>query len=207
MGYDKTMSVRTCGYCGLRYAQMIAINVNIVHVPMVDRHTLYQSILQCPNCGRITVIEHSSPTEPAAEFRVFPEPDDLRHNVRHLPEDVEQYFSDARRVLDAGVPDAAAVQLRRTLEAAAARFDVRERNLVGSIQKLIDEGYVTRQFGEALHQVRQVGNLGAHATDERVDEESAQRVMSFTTLLLRNLFEVPGELSAVADQGECSAES
>jgi len=95
-------------------------------------------------------------------------------------------------VLAAGVPDAAAVQLRRTLEAAAAHFGVRQRNLVASIEKLIADGLVTKQFGQALDHIRVVGNLGAHATDQRVDEVAAQRAMSFTTLLLRNLFEVPG---------------
>jgi hypothetical protein len=109
-------------------------------------------------------------------------------------------------VLDAGVPDAAAVQLRRTLEAAAAHFDVRGRNLVGKIQKLIEEGFVTRQFGEALHDIRMVGNLGAHATDQRVDDAAAQRITNFTTLLLRNLFEVPGELAAASPDDDDSSE-
>jgi hypothetical protein len=52
--------------------------------------------------------------------------------------------------LRAGVPDAAAVQLRRTLEAAAARMDVSERTLVASIQKLIADRHVTALAVTAL---------------------------------------------------------
>ena len=102
--------------------------------------------------------------------------------------------------LRAGVPDAAAVQLRRTLEAAAAHYDVDEKTLVKSIEKLIAEGYVTKAFGGALHHIRQVGNLGAHHTDERVDDETARRALRFTTALLRDLFEVPAELAALQSE-------
>lgn len=44
--------------------------------------------------------------------------------------------------------------------------------------------------------IRRLGNLGAHATDERVDEASARRALRFTTQVLKNLFEIPGELAA-----------
>lgn len=66
--------------------------------------------------------------------------------------------------------------------------------LVKRIETLIDQGLVTKQFGEAMHRIRAVGNMGAHASDERVDEETAEQALNFTTQLLRNLFEVPGEL-------------
>jgi Domain of unknown function (DUF4145) len=197
------MAIRTCGYCGLKRAQLREVNTDVSYYA-ISGSTINQSILQCPDCGRMTIVEHNSKGQkPDQEIGSYPANEDLGHSIRHLPEDVDQYYSDARRVLDAGVPDAAAVQLRRTLEAAAAHFDVRERNLVASIRTLIDEGLVTRQFGEALDHIREVGNLGAHATDQRVDEVAAQRVMNFTTLLLRNLFEVPGELAlASSDRGE-----
>ena len=34
-------------------------------------------------------------------------------------------------------------------------------------------------------------------SDERVDDETAERVLEFTTQLLRNLFEVPEELRLI----------
>jgi len=89
------------------------------------------------------------------------------------------------------------VQLRRTLEAAAAHFNVAERTLVKSIQKLIEAGLITKAFGDVLDHIRQVGNVGAHASDEKVDEETARRALRFTTQVLRNLFEVPAELKAL----------
>ncbi|MFI9170803.1 DUF4145 domain-containing protein [Streptomyces lincolnensis] len=123
-------------------------------------------------------------------------------DIKHLPNDVARYYNDALRVLRAGVPDAAAVQLRRTLEAAAAHYEIREKVLMKSIEKLIKDGHVTQSFGPLLHHIRSIGNVGAHASDEQVDQETAERALRFTTQLLRNLFEVPGELEELATNGK-----
>ena len=101
----------------------------------------------------------------------------------------------------AGVPDAAAVQLRRTLEAAAAHKGITDGPLYKRVQKLIEDGYVTKDFSGLLDHVRKIGNLGAHATDEHIDEAEIKRVMRFTTQVLRNLFEVPGELAQLRSEG------
>lgn len=201
MAFSLGMAMRTCGYCGLRRAQMNVVIRN--HgARRTDGQQVSHSVLQCPDCANLTIIRHNgqpmSPFEPDETFAVYPSDDDATHSIRHLPERVEQYYSDARRVLDAGVPDAAAVQLRRTLEAAAAHFDVSEGNLFKSIEKLIQLGLVTTQFRGALDHIRAVGNLGAHASDERVNDAQAQHALSFTTQLLRNLFEVPGDLLQIA---------
>jgi hypothetical protein len=107
------------------------------------------------------------------------------------------FFNDAKRVLKAGVPDAAGVQLRRPLEAAAAHFNINEASLNESIEKLIDQGLVTPQFRGVLDHIRVVENIGAHASDERVGDLTAQRALRFTTQVLRNLFEIPAELEAL----------
>jgi hypothetical protein len=125
---------------------------------------------------------------------------DTHVNISDLPDDVESYFRDAVRVLQAGVPDAAAVQLRRTLEAAAEHFGIDSGTLGQRIKKLIDDGLITKQFGDVLGHIRKLGNLGAHATDERIDEPSARTALMFTTQVLRNLFEIPAELARAAGQ-------
>jgi hypothetical protein len=160
--------------------------------------TRYWSMVSCPRCGGAVTVETAGPHDQSGRvLNVYPEAGaDLR--VEHLPEDVEGYYRDAIRVLEAGVPDAAAVQLRRTLEAAAAHHGIDSGPLVQRIKKLIDAGHITTDFGTVLDHIRQVGNVGAHATDEHVDEETARRALRFTTQVLRNLFEIPAELKALA---------
>lgn len=159
----------------------------------------FWSVLSCPRCGSVVVLEINAQNEtPPAAKLVVPHDEHRKAEVEHLPSDVDKFYTDARRVLDAGVPDAAAVQLRRTLEAAAAHFGIGDGPLVGRIEKLIEQGLITKQFGDVLDHVRKLGNLGAHASDETVDEVSAERAFRFTTQVLRNLFEIPAELGGTA---------
>jgi hypothetical protein len=163
-------------------------------------------VMSCPRCGGVVAVEvqvTSSnvgqgaaliPMHSVEEVQSVPESAHRRHHVEHLPDDVNKFFTDAVRVLDAGVPDAAAVQLRRTLEAAAAHKGIRKKTLVQSVKEMIDQQMVTKDFGEVLTHVRRLGNIGAHYSDETLTEDEVHRALRFTTQFLRNVFEVPGEL-------------
>ena len=192
MGFSEEFTFRDCPWCGLRDAHMIALALNLQVSPPGNPSRTW-SLLACPRCGGAITIETSGPNVQPVELSSVPEGRQVEL-VADLPEDVRSFYEDAVRVLDAGVPDATAVQLRRALEAAAAHHDVDEKTLVKSIQALIDKNLITSQFGQVLHHVRKVGNVGAHASDERVDEASARRALRFTTQILRNLFEIPAEL-------------
>ena len=195
MAFRNDMAMRACGHCGLKRAQLNPVaNAQPTSSKGISR---YFTFLACPDCAGITVVEHNgavSVISQSVELHAWPEGEDRALDVEHLPDDVAGYYLDARRVLDAGVPDAAAVQLRRTLEAAAAHHGQDKGALVQRIRNLIKDGLVTASFGQALDLVRLVGNQGAHASDERVDHATAQRALRFTTQFLRNLFEVPEEL-------------
>ncbi|MDC7120264.1 DUF4145 domain-containing protein [Cellulomonas fimi] len=210
MTWDDRWTFRDCGHCGLRDAHMRVLTPEPLRAKPLSQRAApvrFYVALACPRCGGVTLIEHNDPQAPGRIISITPSPDQDGLDVAHLPEDVARYYGDARRVLDAGVPDAAAVQLRKTLEAAAAHHGATDRVLVKRIEALIEAGLVTRQFGEALTLIRQVGNVGAHASDEHVTQETVERALRFTTLFLRNLFEVPAELAAAtagagAEEGE-----
>src|SRR6185503_7057771 len=84
--------------------------------------------LSCPRCGGVIAIEHSAPNTGAVFLGSIPQGSEAATGVRHLPPGIEDTNRDAIRALHAGVPSAAAVLLRRTLEGAAAHYDIRERN-------------------------------------------------------------------------------
>ena len=179
----------------------------------------YWAALSCPRCGNLTVIEmmmvndaDSSKTTISDRsevnvMRVTPDGEDAAVAVQHLPSDVKGFYEDAMRVLQAGVPDAAAVQLRKTLEAAAAHKGIREKQLVSSIRKLVEQGYVTLDFKDVMTHIRQIGNSGAHYTDAKLTAPEVERSFRFTTQVLRNLFEVPGELDELRREAEAAEES
>lgn len=196
---------RDCPWCGFRN---VAMNLQwIGGVATAHNRPRYWALVSCPRCGGCVLLnvflalgeDQLHATAQIESVEVFPRGEELNSQISHLPPEIEQYYRDALRVLDAGVPDAAAVQLRRTLEGAAAQSGVSERTLVRSIEKLVEEGLITKSFGEAVHHVRKIGNLGAHYSDERLDEAEVRRALRFTEQMLRNLFEVPGELRQIEE--------
>jgi hypothetical protein len=204
MGFHDAWVFRDCPWCGLRSGQFSPRAH--VDAPRLGSPPRYWSFLTCPRCGGPVVLETTSPQSGIHEiYNTIPDTA-AAVDVHHLPADVERYYRDAIRVLEAGVPDAAAVQLRKTLEAAAAHHKVTTGTLVERIRKLIEAGLITTDFAKVLDHVRVVGNVGAHASDEHVDEEAARRALRFTTQVLRNLFEIPEELRAIDEEAADATE-
>jgi hypothetical protein len=127
----------------------------------------------------------------------LPRDEDVKHDVESLPDDVAGYYENARKALTVGLPDSAGVELRRTLEAATSSSGAGSGALYKRVQKLIEDGHVTKVFEPALGYIRKIGNLGAHAGEERLSELEVRQALTFTTLLLRNLFELPAQVRAL----------
>lgn len=200
-----------CGHCGTRNLQF-KILWSVYLLRSVNNAQRSWATVGCPRCAGVTLLEfkatasdHTSPgTQVPGNATVSniarrPVSAEGEHAIAHVPDEILEYFRNSRIVLTAGVPSAAAVELRRTLEAAAAHFDVKNGALVKQIQELISKGLVTKQFGEALTHVRKIGNVGAHHNDEKLSTDDVELAARFTELLLRNLFEVPGELANLQD--------
>lgn len=205
MGFDERWTFRDCPHCGVRDAQFGVLGQAGIQAQRPGGHPAHWTVLACPRCAGVVAIEHSGAQSVPTIRRVIPTEDESSVGIRHMPPGIRQTYGDAVRVLQAGVPSAAAVLLRRTLEGAAAHHGITERTLVKSIEAMIENGLVTPSFGKVLHHVRLVGNQGAHYTDEELTEEQAQQALRFTAALLRNVFEVPGELAQL-EQDEDGSE-
>ena len=209
MAWGEDLAFRDCPWCGVQLAQMIVLHKNTPAHKAGGANRLW-AFVACPRCAGVTMLETNLGNQsPPKVLLAVPEDRRDAAKVDHLPNDVARFYADAQRVLDSDVPDAAAVQLRKTLEAAAAHFGIdNERTpLVARIRKLIDEGLITKEFSKALDQVRKLGNVGAHASNQTVDEASARKALKFTTQVLRNLFEIPAELAAMEDGSSSEQET
>jgi hypothetical protein len=204
MAWVQEFAFGRCPWCETEVQFNVAYGANNQVTTMTSQgQARYFTLLTCPRCASPRVIEYHA--EVAHVFLELPRESDLAiRSVNDLPPDVQRFYDEAIKALRVDLPEPAAVQLRRTLEASAAYFEVKETNLVKSIQKLVDLGLVTNGFHDALTHIRKVGNLGAHATDERLDTDTVERAMRFTTQLLRNLFEVPAELERLTVAAEGS---
>lgn len=205
---------RRCNTCGTNDIEMQAC-WNNGRIQAADGTGRAWAVMACPRCASLTALELQSNNLSSGGIggnvdvtvkRELPEASDTAYKVNHLPTEVSEYLDSSVRVFNAGVPDAAAVQLRRTLEAAAhAKGALDEKKpLIAAIEKLISEGHVTVEFGQALSHVRKLGNQGAHFTDAKMSTEDVDRALRFTVQFLRNLFEVPAELEAITEENKSS---
>ena len=200
MAYSEELNYRDCPWCktkNIAFAK-IANTHRVVDSKGITREWTW---LSCPRCAGVISIETSFNINPARFVQVVPDrKDDVE--VEHLPEDVKQYYQNAITALNAGIASSAAVELRRTLEAAAKTHDVEERTLVKAVEILVEKGLITTSFSSVLSHVRKIGNQGAHATDVQLSEDEVRLALSFTTQMLRNLFEVPENLKRIEEPAQ-----
>jgi hypothetical protein len=196
MGFDPSWAFRDCPWCRAHDVQMnVTSHFNTGGAASSQRSW---SVLSCPRCAMLTILERSADgTTPDSIHSTLPRDEDLKHDVESLPDDVAGYYENARKALMVGLPDSAGVELRRTLEAATSSFGAGSGPLYKRVQNLIADGHVTKVFDPALGYIRKIGNIGAHAAEERLSELEVRQALTFTTLLLRNLFELPAQVRAL----------
>src|SRR4051794_28226065 len=136
MPFEQDMAYRDCPWCGLRDAQM-RFQGNMSAVTATNSKQRDYATVSCPRCAGLVVLEVEVGATTVIDTMPAP---GAEARVEHLPPDVERYYRDAIKILDAGVPSGAAVQLRRTLEAAAAHRGVTSGALVARIRGLIKQG-------------------------------------------------------------------
>jgi Domain of unknown function (DUF4145) len=201
MAWSEDFGYRDCGWCAVKDVAMV-LRWSSPRVDQANRVVTSTGAarewhaLTCPRCGGVTLIETVPHTVPVI-IQVVPDRPGARERIEHVPQGISRHFEQAGRAEAAGLNGAAAVELRRTLEGAAAHYEVTEKNLAASIGKLIEMGLVAAPFKRVLDHIRIVGNQGAHYTDEDVGNDELRRATRFTAQVLRNLFEIPGELEAL----------
>jgi len=101
-----------------------------------------------------------------------------------------------------GNRDAAGAMIRKTLETALkAKFPESRGTLIKRIEAAEKDGALTRDMAQWAHQIRHLGNEAAHE-EEPFSEDDAEDLRSFTDLLLRYLFTLPGMLEKARKKPE-----
>lgn len=194
MGMPPTERIRNCPYCPLRLGEFKLIHDSAVTGLDEATDTRYWTWLSCPVCAGPVMVESTGPEDLDDVVSEIPKTTGDVYDVRHVPEAITSHYDEARDALEVGLHRSAAVQLRATMEAAAAHFGHDSGALYDRIQSLVDEGHITRVFGEAFNHIRRIGNAGAHHGDTVPDTDTINRALTFAAQLLRDLFEIPHEL-------------
>ena len=113
--------------------------------------------------------------------------------LAYTPENVALFFKEGMANTPRH-PNAAGTMFRKTLETALKeKFPKYEGTLYQRIQKAADNGKLACDMAKWAHHIRHLGNAAAHE-EEPFSEDDARDLLSFTDLLLRYLYTLPGML-------------
>lgn len=84
---------------------------------------------------------------------------------------------------------------RRALQIGVRALQAQGKNLIQEIDSLVTNGRLTKEMGAWAHEVRLVGNDGAHEEEQPTDAEIAD-IAHFTRLFMLYTFTLPAMLAA-----------
>lgn len=148
----------------------------------------------CISCRQHAIVEHEVYSEADgygavdsySEHALYPVA--KRRLNYETPEIVRASYEEAARNLESRSYFSAVVMVRRALEAIAKDFDPGVRTAFQGIQKMLDAGAISEELSEWAHELRQLGNIGAHATDETVEPQDAVDAIDFLEAILENIY-------------------
>ncbi len=123
-----------------------------------------------------------------------------------VPENIRRIYEGALKV-KASSPDSFSVQIRRAIQAICINkgakecdHDGRPLDLVDNLRELSRSGAFPRQLTDVLHQLKYLGNIGAHGIDETVKPEIANIADELFRLLIQYIYEIPHKLDKLKQE-------
>ncbi len=183
----ETLSLFQCGKCGTNLLYSTRSDVP-VSVDQLDFHSPDEVAELDPNqFQELSTLEWPTKKEP-------------HQLTASVPENIRKIYEGALKV-KALNPDAFAVQVRRAIQAicidkGASEYDKDGRpvDLLDNLRELSANRVFAADLTDVLHQLRYLGNVGAHSTDETVKPGVADLVDELFNLLVEYIYEIPHKL-------------
>lgn len=165
------------------------------YVPDEDPEPYKVELLQCPRCNCIlvgysehTYEEWNKPPAWSHGERLWPHP---RKTISwHVPSIVRNSIQEAEKCFNASAYSACAVMCGRSLEGIGHHNNVKSQNLVQIITELKKLGIIDERIHDWGQELRQIRNLGAHASIEQVHVDDARDFLDFMHSITDYIFEL-----------------
>ena len=198
-----------CPHCGDTIALLPQ------HDPITDAlNEIAYFVALCPNHKR----RHCKPIFAVYQalnnyiFASYPMPGFKASNIHEaIPESIREDYAEARRCMFAEAYKGAVALFRRVVEATACdKLGKEAKNNNGKtkiLYELIDllhsEGLITKDIKDAVHEVRLLGNYGAHVQDDgldKVEPDEAGDVREICWQLVNTIYIAPFKTRELRDK-------
>ena len=172
-----------CPYCGtaVSFIQVGSSGDSTMKGPMVA--------LECKGCLSISAYNKESD-------RLYPTPD--LEGLSGLPEDINHYYQEALQCMSVEAPNGAATLFRKLIHAISVHYGIVETDDYMSIPKMIgkleEEDVILPRFEEALTEIKELGNDGAHINENEPDMDQIETVRRLIEAILQSTVKMDDDI-------------
>lgn len=163
---------------------------NIPNINFDNQNCIIVEYILCPSCGKISIIVHNPqqnftiPISPKCIRKTFPD---------YIPEQIRQDYEEACMIAEIS-PKASATLSRRCIQGMIRDFwGITQNSLCNEIDEVAKKPAVSELQKNALHALRNIGNIGAHPEREielmvDVEPDEAKKMISLIEFFMQNWY-------------------
>jgi hypothetical protein len=180
---DVSNAKYNCGYCDSRVAPSFGY---VLHKNNTYPAWEVAYIYICPNCNRPTFIDEEENQFPGEK---------MGSKVEHLPANIEELYNEARNCFAVNAYSSSVLACRKLLMNIANTKGADSGKTFAFYVDYLKTNHHIPSGSEAwVDIIRQKGNYATHEIPN-VTKEDAEEMLKFTELLLRVVYEAPGNMA------------
>jgi hypothetical protein len=116
---------------------------------------------------------------------------------KSVPANIANDYIEAIKCFDVGAPKASVAMCRRALQSSVVEKGATKDKLNDQIDELCDKGIITKDIREWAHEIRFMGNIGAHPDKDGLKDvtlEDAQEMLEFVEQYLNYVYIMPSRV-------------
>lgn len=136
----------------------------------------------CHNCNSPTYFDFEDKQIPGSKYG---------DDIKYLPEDIGDLFNEARNCYSVNAFTSTVLCCRKILMSVACESGANEgKNFIEYVNYLDNNHYIPINTKPFVDKIRLLGNDGTHKLENRTKED-AELALNFTSILLKNIYEMP----------------
>jgi len=172
-----------------------------------DRPAESNVLVQCQNCRGVTYVVGTRPnTATFYDYKEsFPLQDPEASVDKTILSGVRDDFVEALKCKSVSAYKATVVMCRRALQASCQQLGASGTRLISQIDDLATKGKITTALKEMAHDIRKLGNDGAHPDEDglgEVTKEDAEDILEFTRQYFEHVYVMPARSEAYRKRRE-----
>jgi len=157
-------------------------------------------ICSCEKCNGLIIYDGACFLEPPAvydrDYIVFPE---IKPIDESIPKTIAECYKEALEIKWKS-PSTFAVLIRKCLEGMCRDRGLNSGNLYNDLTELAKKGEIPPLLVEMTDTLRTLGNIGAHWSDEKMNNEHVEIIDDFFKSIIEYVYIAPGKLKKYHDK-------